>query len=223
MSHSLPGRVVPWIPPELADPDGFVGVGGDLSARTLLRAYAEGVFPWFNEDDPILWWSPDPRAIFELHADLESPQGGLHIPRRLARTIRSGKFRVTTNQCFKSVMAACGERREGGTWVTPDMLAAYSELHRIGHAYSVETWVGDELAGGVYGVAVGGLFAAESMFYRVPDGSKVALVWLVAHPRERIHAARRADDDGYGTTGAINSRTEYLGDFKASRPGVVFK
>jgi leucyl/phenylalanyl-tRNA--protein transferase len=184
VSHSLPGRDVPWIPPELADPDGFVGVGGDLSTRTLLRAYAEGVFPWFNEDDPILWWSPDPRAIFELNSGSESPHGSLHIPRRLARTIRSGKFRVTINRCFESVMAACGERREGGTWVTPDMLAAYCELHRIGNAHSVETWVEGELAGGVYGVAVGGLFAAESMFYRVPDGSKVALVSLIRRLRE---------------------------------------
>ena len=92
---------------------------------------------------------------------------------------------MTVNQCFESVMAACGEKREGGTWVTPDMLAAYSEMHRLGHAHSVETWVGDELAGGVYGLAVGGLFAAESMFYRVSDGSKVALVSLVGRLRER--------------------------------------
>jgi leucyl/phenylalanyl-tRNA--protein transferase len=183
VSHSIPGRDVPWIPPELADPDGFVGVGGDLSTRTLLRAYAEGVFPWFNEDDPILWWSPDPRAIIELQSG--SPMGGLHIPRRLARTIRCGKFRVTVNQCFESVMAACGEKRDGGTWVTPEMLMAYSDLHRIGHAHSVETWVDDELAGGVYGVAVGSMFAAESMFYRIPDASKVALVSLVGRLRER--------------------------------------
>jgi leucyl/phenylalanyl-tRNA---protein transferase len=185
VSLSLPGRDVPWIPPELADPDGFVGVGGDLSTRTLLRAYAEGVFPWFNQEDPILWWSPDPRAIIELQTSAGSPLGGLHVPRRLVRTMRTGKFRVTINECFKSVMAACGDRREGGTWVTPDMLAAYCELHHIGHAHSVEAWVGDELAGGVYGVSLGGLFAAESMFYRVSDGSKVALIALVERLRER--------------------------------------
>ena len=185
VSHSLPSRDVPWIPPELADPDGFVGLGGDLAPRTLLRAYAEGVFPWFNDDDPILWWSPDPRAVIELHTQPDSPHGGLHVSRRLARTIRSGKFRVTINRCFEAVMLACGENREGGTWVTPDMLAAYIEMHRLGHAHSVETWVGDTLAGGVYGLAVGGLFAAESMFYRVPDGSKVALVALVSRLRER--------------------------------------
>jgi leucyl/phenylalanyl-tRNA---protein transferase len=185
MSHSLPGRDVPWIPPELADPDGFVGVGGDLNPRTLLRAYAEGVFPWFNEDDPILWWSPDPRAVIDLHTTPDTPYGGLHVSRRLARTIRSGKFRVTVNQCFQTVMRSCGENRDGGTWVTPDMLEAYSYMNHLGHAHSVETWIGDDLAGGVYGLAIGGLFAAESMFYRVSDGSKVALAALVSRLRER--------------------------------------
>jgi len=184
VSHSLPSRDVPWIPPELADADGFVGVGGDLSPRTLLRAYADGVFPWFNEEDPILWWSPDPRAIIELHTHPDRRHGGLHISRRLARTIRTEKFRVTIDRCFEAVMAGCGENRGGGTWVTPDMLAAYVEMHRLGHAHSVETWVGDALAGGVYGLSVGGLFAAESMFYRISDGSKVALVALVERLRD---------------------------------------
>jgi leucyl/phenylalanyl-tRNA--protein transferase len=194
----------------MADPDGFVGVGGDLTTRTLLRAYAEGVFPWFNEDDPILWWSPDPRAIIELQTPAGSPYGGLHVPRRLIRTMRSGKFRLTINQCFKSVMAACGDRREGGTWVTPDMLEAYCELHRIGHAHSVEAWVGDELAGGVYGVSLGGLFAAESMFYRVSDGSKSALVALVERLRERGFSLL----DVQMTT----PHTERLGAVNISRP-----
>ena len=213
MSHWLPSRDVPWIAPELADPDGFVGVGGDLAPRTLLRAYAEGVFPWFNEDDPILWWSPDPRGIIELHTFPDAPYGGLHVSRRLARTVRSGKFRVTTNHCFKSVMLACGQNRDGGTWVTPDMLAAYGELHRLGHAHSVESWVGDELAGGVYGVAVGGLFAAESMFYRVSDGSKVALAVLVLRLRERGFTLLDVQMTTPHTErmGAINiSRSEYL-------------
>src|SRR5262245_31955064 len=133
MKHSIPRRDVPWIPPELADADGFVGAGGDLSPATLSRAYSEGVFPWFNEGDPILWWSPHPRAVIEL--------GGLHVSRRLARTIRSGKFRVTVNTCFETVMRSCGENRDGGTWVTSDMLAAYTRMHQLGHAHSVETWV----------------------------------------------------------------------------------
>lgn len=200
MSGIWGSRDVPWIPPELAEPDGFVGVGGDLSPRTLLRAYADGVFPWFNEGDPILWWSPDPRGVIELHADAATHPGatpgygGLHVSRRLARTIRSGKFRVTFDQCFETVMRACGEERPEGTWVTSDMLAGYAELHRLGHAHSVETWVKSddedepdvwELAGGTYGVCIGGLFAAESMFYRATDGSKVALAALVSRLRER--------------------------------------
>jgi leucyl/phenylalanyl-tRNA--protein transferase len=173
------------MPPELADPDGFVGLGGDLKPRTLLRAYAEGVFPWFNEDDPILWWSPDPRAVIELEGPGEGGYGGLHVSRRLARTLRSGKFRITYNACFERVMRACGEDRDDGTWVTAEMIAAYTEMHRLGHAHSVESWVGDELAGGIYGIAIHGLFAAESMFYRVTDGSKAALAALVARLRER--------------------------------------
>jgi len=183
MNSLVPYRDVPWIPPELADADGFVGVGGDLSPRTLLRAYAEGVFPWYDENDPILWWSPDPRAIIELEGS--PPYGGLHVSRRLARTLRSGKFRITINHCFGQVIRCCGENREGGTWITREMIAAYEELHRLGFAHSVESWVGDTLAGGVYGVALGGLFAAESMFYRISDGSKVALAALVQRLKER--------------------------------------
>jgi leucyl/phenylalanyl-tRNA---protein transferase len=203
------------MPPDMADADGFVGVGGDLSPITLLRAYSDGVFPWFNDGDPILWWSPDPRALIELQSTdtEESGYGGLHVSHRLARTIRSGKFRVTINQCFTRVMRLCGENRDGGTWVTPEMLAAYSEMHRLGHAHSVETWYGDELAGGVYGLAIGGLFAAESMFYRVTDGSKVALAALVSRLRERKFVLLDVQMKTPHTErmGAVNiSRTEYL-------------
>ena len=217
MSREPRKRDVPWIPPELADPDGFVGVGGDLAPRTLLRAYAEGVFPWYNEGDPILWWSPHPRAVIELEdgatRDGTPGYGGLHVSRRLARTIRSGKFRVTVDGCFEAVMRACGEGRDGGTWVTPDMLAAYAELHRLGHAHSVETWAGGELAGGVYGVVIGGLFAAESMFYRVSDASKVALAALVSRLKDRGFALLDVQMKTPHTErmGATNvSRREYL-------------
>ncbi len=196
-----PDRDVPWIAPELGEPEGLVGVGGALSPDTLLRAYADGVFPWFSDGDPILWWSPDPRAIIELD--------GLHVSRRLARTIRSGKFRVTVNRCFPTVMRACGENREEGTWVTQEMVAGYTALHRAGHAHSVEVWAAPEgaptpgadpgspdkssrppgpdwvLAGGIYGVAIGGLFAGESMFHRRTDASKVALAALVERLRTR--------------------------------------
>jgi leucyl/phenylalanyl-tRNA--protein transferase len=163
--------------PEGADAFGLVAVGGDLSPQRLLEAYRHGVFPWFDEGDPILWWSPDPRAVFELD--------GLRVTRRLARTIRSGRFRVTVNQDFGGVMEGCADRPLEGTWITPDMIRAYGALHRMGHAHSLEVWQGDVLAGGIYGVAVGGFFAGESMFTRVRDASKVALFHLMQRLRER--------------------------------------
>jgi len=167
----------PWIPPERADEDGFVGIGGDLRPACLLRAYREGVFPWYSEGEPVLWWSPDPRAIFEL--------GGLHISRRLQRTIRSNRFQATIDREFPAVIRGCADRPDEGTWITPEMMSAYEHLHRLGYAHSVETWYDGELAGGVYGVAVGAFFAAESMFFRRTDASKVALVALVERLRER--------------------------------------
>jgi leucyl/phenylalanyl-tRNA---protein transferase len=161
--------------PNWADEQGLVAVGGDLRPKTLLRAYRSGIFPWYNEGDPILWWSPEPRAVFEFNR--------FYISRRLARTIRAGKFRLTINQAFDDVMRGCGEREH--TWITADMLDAYARLHRLGHAHSIEAWQGDELVGGVYGVAVGGLFSGESMFHRARDASKVALAYLLEYLRVR--------------------------------------
>lgn len=167
----------PRFNPELADESGLVAIGGDLRPATLLRAYRAGVFPWFSEGDPICWWSPDPRAIIELD--------GLHVSRRLRRTIRSGKFRVTVNEDFAGVIRGCADRPDEGTWITEEMIEAYEELHRRGHAHSIEVWHGDVLGGGIYGVSLGGFFAGESMFTRVTDGSKVALTFLVEHLRAR--------------------------------------
>jgi leucyl/phenylalanyl-tRNA--protein transferase len=168
---------VPWIPPAFADENGLVGVGGSLEPTCLLRAYTEGVFPWFSDGDPILWWSPDPRAIFDIDS-------GLHIPRRLARTIRSGKFQITFDRAFGHVIRACADRAEG-TWITREMISAYEDLHRLRVAHSVEAWCDGELAGGVYGVAINAFFAAESMFFRRSDASKVALVALFDRLREK--------------------------------------
>lgn len=168
---------VPWIPPAFADENGLVGVGGNLDPSCLLRAYTEGVFPWFSDGDPILWWSPDPRAVFDIRA-------GLHVSRRLARTIRSAKFTVTFNRAFGEVIRACGDRPEG-TWITREMVTAYEDLHRLRFAHSAEAWQDGELAGGVYGVAINGFFAAESMFYRRSDGSKIALVALFERLKAR--------------------------------------
>jgi leucyl/phenylalanyl-tRNA---protein transferase len=161
-----------FLNPHWADEYGFVAVGGDLQPKTLLRAYRSGVFPWFDEGDPILWWSPDPRAIFELDR--------FHVSRRLARTVRSDRFRMTLDHDFAGVIRGCAQR-ERGTWITPLMIDAYERLHQLGHAHSVEIWAGEQLAGGVYGVAIGGFFAGESMFTRVRDASKVGLVHLVEH------------------------------------------
>lgn len=169
-----------WLPPGAplrfpsargADPDGLVAVGGDLSPERLLLAYEKGIFPWSEEGLPPLWWSPDPRAVV-------TPRS-LHVSRRLERTLRSGRFGVTWNRAFGEVIRACATGREGGTWLVPDMIAAYERLHALGHAHSVEVWSGDVLAGGLYGVQRGALFAGESMFHRATDASKAALVAAV--------------------------------------------
>jgi leucyl/phenylalanyl-tRNA---protein transferase len=162
-------------PVELATPEGLLAIGGDLRVERLLEAYRHGIFPWYNDDQPILWWSPDPRAV--LFPDK------LHVSRRLERTIRRGHFTVTLDTCFRDVMTHCAGPRpqypEGGTWITPAMVEAYSALHELGYAHSVETWQKEQLVGGLYGVALGGIFFGESMFTHVPDASKVALVSLV--------------------------------------------
>lgn len=167
-------------PPTAASPDGLLCVGGRLSPDWLLDAYSHGIFPWpVWDEEPMAWWSPDPRAILELD--------GLRISRRLRRTLRSGKFRTTCDRAFAQVIAGCATAvdRTGNTWLTPAMIAAYLQMHRLGHAHSVEVWHGDRLVGGTYGIVLGGLFAAESMFYAERDASKVALVHLVAHLRAR--------------------------------------
>jgi leucyl/phenylalanyl-tRNA--protein transferase len=157
---------------ERADETGLVAIGGDLEPVTLVHAYRSGVFPWFGEGDPILWWSPDPRAIVELD--------GLHVSRRLARTMRCEKFHLTIDRAFGKVIRGCADR-DGGTWITRGMIVAYERLHRLGVAHSVEAWQGQELVGGIYGVALGGFFSGESMFSRVSDASKVALIFLARH------------------------------------------
>jgi leucyl/phenylalanyl-tRNA--protein transferase len=174
----MPSRFFP--PAEQSGREGLVAIGGRLTTERLLDAYRHGIFPWPSEpDEPMLWWSPDPRAIL--------PRDGMYISTRLARRLRSGEFTFTFNRAFGEVIRACGtgHGRERGTWLTPDMIAAYTELHRLGHAHSIETWREGELVGGAYGLAIGGLFAAESMFYRARDGSKAALAKLVEHLNAR--------------------------------------
>jgi len=160
-----------------ADADGFLAVGGDLSPGTLLLAYRNGIFPWTTH--PVTWWSPDPRAVI--------PLDGVHVSRSLGRLMRRGVFRTTFDRDFRAVMEGCaapGPHREE-TWISPQFITAYCRLHELGHAHSVEVWLGESLAGGLYGVSVGGFFAGESMFSAARDASKVALVSMV----ERLAAS----------------------------------
>jgi leucyl/phenylalanyl-tRNA--protein transferase len=174
-----PSRFFP--PAESADRSGLVGIGGSLSVPWLVDAYRHGIFPWPITGDPglLAWWSLDPRAIIELDR--------FHMSRRLAQTCRGGRFTVSCNRDFRGVIRGCATAagRKGETWITPPILAAYIELHEQGYAQSVEVWHEGELAGGTYGVAMGAMFAAESMFHTVRDASKVALVHLVHHLRTR--------------------------------------
>jgi leucyl/phenylalanyl-tRNA--protein transferase len=166
----------PFPPASMAetDPDGLLAIGGDLSETRLLNAYRAGIFPWYSDNQPLLWWSPDPRTL--LFPDR------LHVSRSLRKTLRREIFHVTFDTAFEQVIRHCAlipRAEQDGTWITSEMLQAYSALHRQGHAHSVEVWHGDELAGGLYGVAIGAAFFGESMFSRRRDASKIALVKLV--------------------------------------------
>jgi leucyl/phenylalanyl-tRNA--protein transferase len=160
---------------ETAGRHGLLAVGGQLDLEWLLDAYSHGIFPWPLADGELAWFSPDPRAVIEFDR--------FHVSRRLKRTCGGDRFTATCDRDFAGVMAGCAEAqdRKESTWITPAMLEAYTELHRLGYAHSVEVWHAGRLAGGTYGVALGGAFAAESMFYVVRDASKVALVCLVGH------------------------------------------
>ncbi len=175
--------MIPWLrdaatfPPieaALTDPNGLLAAGGDLSPERLLSAYRRGIFPWYSEGQPILWWSPDPRMVLFVDE--------LKVSRSLRRTVDRRQFDIRVDTAFESVIEACAAPRPGraGTWITPAMVAAYLRLHRSGYAHSVEAWVGDALAGGLYGVSIGRMFFGESMFARQTDASKVALVHLAA-------------------------------------------
>ncbi|MBS94290.1 MAG: leucyl/phenylalanyl-tRNA--protein transferase [Chromatiales bacterium] len=156
----------------LGAPEGLLAIGGDLSPERLLAAYRTGLFPWFNNDQPILWWSPDPRAVIF--------PSRFHMSRSLSRTLRNDRWQYSLNHSFDNVIRRCGGKRgEHGTWLTPDMITAYCEMHRLGYAHSVESWYDGEIAGGIYGIRLGKIFFGESMFSARENGSKVALSALV--------------------------------------------
>jgi leucyl/phenylalanyl-tRNA---protein transferase len=159
----------------LREPDGLLAAGGDLSPARLLAAYRRGIFPWYSYGQPILWWCPDPRAVL-------LPQD-FRMTRSLAKSMRNKGMTTRIDSAFTAVIQACGSEnvRPGGTWLSPEMQSAYSRLHRLGHAHSVETWMGDRLVGGLYGVAIGAVFFGESMFSLETDASKIALHRLCDH------------------------------------------
>jgi leucyl/phenylalanyl-tRNA--protein transferase len=174
--------MIPWLPPEpvfppvdtaLKEPNGLLAAGGDLSPHRLLAAYANGIFPWYSRGEPILWWSPDPRMV--LFPD------EIKVRRSLAKTLRHKAYEVRLDTAFDAVMTACAQaprNGQAGTWITAEMRAAYSRLHALGFAHSVETWIDGELKGGLYGVAIGRAFYGESMFAHTTDASKIALAHL---------------------------------------------
>jgi len=170
----LHNNTFPPITQALRSPNGLLAAGGDLSTDRLLQAYRHGIFPWFNAGEPILWWSPDPRMVLFPNE--------FKLSHSLRKTLRNGRYEVRFDSAYEQVMRACAAPREGasGTWIHDEMIAAYCELHRLGYAHSVETWIGNELVGGLYGVALGKMFYGESMFSRRTDASKIALAHLAA-------------------------------------------
>ena len=175
--YRLPETGVEFPDPFDAEPDGLLAVGGSLDPGRLIAGYCAGVFPWYQENCPPLWWSPDPRCIL-------LPEE-FHLPRSLARTMKAGAFTFSFDQAFDQVIKGCSDPRrdQGGTWLVPEMIEAYTGLHALGFAHSVETWRDGELVGGLYGVALGRVFFGESMFFRYPDASKAAFAHLMEHLR----------------------------------------
>lgn len=184
--------MIPWLhsaesfpPLELAlrEPNGLLCAGGDLTPQRIVLAYINGIFPWYSPGEPILWWSPDPRMVLFPRE--------FRISRSLRKTLRKGGYEVRLDTRFKSVIQACAKKRrkdQAGTWITPEIQAAYVRLHELGYAHSVETWIDDKLAGGLYGIAIGKMFYGESMFAHATDASKIAIA----------HLARFLDERGFG-------------------------
>ena len=182
--------MLPWLNPNddldpfpnlesaLVEPNGLLAAGGALTPKRLLNAYQQGIFPWFEEDQPILWWSPNPRLVIK--------PTDLYISSSLKKQIRKATYRCTIDTVFQDVMVSCASPRDGqsGTWITPAMLSAYNELHTLGYAHSIEVWLDDDLVGGLYGIAIGQVFFGESMFSRQSNASKIGFAFLCKHLNE---------------------------------------
>lgn len=214
-----PGTAFP--DPRLAGPGGLLAVGGDLRPERLVAAYRQGIFPWYNEGEPILWWSPDPRFILE--------PDGLYVSRRLARLLKSGRFSATWDTCFPRVISRCAavhRRLHGDTWLTDEMISAYCRLAGLGLCHSVEIWEAGELAGGLYGVSLGSAFFAESMFHERPNASKAALFHLCRFLRDagftlldcQVHTPHMESMGAYEI-----SRSKFLALLSRSQEGPTLK
>jgi leucyl/phenylalanyl-tRNA--protein transferase len=204
LAHDDDVTPFPSVSTALSEPNGLLMAGGNLSPTRLIAAYKNGVFPWFEAGEPILWWSPDPRCVI-LAADIR-------ITRSLSKTIRNGSFLITENQVYRDVMIRCAAPRAGssGTWVSNDMIDAYCRLNKLGVAHSVEIWQNEELVGGLYGIEIGGVFIGESMFSSARDASKVALVHLAKCERYQLIDCQ-LETDHLNSMGAVTiSRENYI-------------
>lgn len=194
--------------PSFAEPEGLLAVGGDLSTKRLLTAYKKGIFPWFTENEPVLWWSPDPRFVL-------FPEK-FRVSHSLRQKIKKNLFSVRMDTDFEMVISACAEterQHEAGTWITQEMKEAYIELHRKGYAHSIETYYNDQLVGGLYGVSIGKAFFGESMFHTMTDASKIALYYLVEKAKESgfLFIDSQVETEHLFTLGAeLIPRTQYL-------------
>ncbi|HWK58908.1 MAG TPA: leucyl/phenylalanyl-tRNA--protein transferase [Parapedobacter sp.] len=217
MIFQLDAQSVSFPDPALAEPDGLLAIGGDLRPERLMAAYGQGIFPWYSDDTPILWYSPHERFVLQPEA--------LKISKSMRQVLRSGRFGVTHDEAFAEVIAACSAQpRPGqdGTWITDDMQLAYTELHALGHAHSVEVWLAGKLVGGLYGVAVGAVFCGESMFSKEANASKVALASLCQSGTYRLVDCQVYTDHLASMGAQMITREAYMRLIKAQKSPSVF-
>jgi len=210
MVFRLPDDEIVFPNPELADEDGLLAVGGDLSAERLILAYQNGIFPWFSDDDPICWYSPHERCVIY--------PGKLKVSKSMKQVIKNGSFRVTANHAFEKVIAHCAKiprKDQPGTWITKEMQEAYINLHQLGWAHSIEVWQNDTLVGGLYGVAINKVFCGESMFSLVSNASKIAMIFLCQQSDFELIDCQLPNDHLLSLGAEMIDREEYMERFRA--------